>query len=63
MFYDPTLKIGQTVPAYSTVVPNTIPHETKFDGGKTNFINSRDVYRPPESSDVYLKFPKINSLQ
>lgn len=63
MFYDQTLAPNQTVPKYSTVTLNTIPKETVFDGGKTKFIGNRDTYQAPQTSDVYLKFPKINSLQ
>jgi hypothetical protein len=62
MFYDPALAFGQTVPAYSTVNPNTIPLPTTFDNGKTEFINNRDVYESPEIGDSYIKFPKTNPL-
>jgi len=59
--YDPLVKTGFSVPAYSSLVvaSNTSTQRTIFDGNGTKFINYRDIYSGPETGDKYLKFPQI----
>jgi hypothetical protein len=59
--YDPLVKSGFSVPAYTnlTLNNNTSTQRTIFDGNGTKFINYRDIYAAPESGDKYLKFPQI----
>ncbi len=62
IYYDPQIKPGLSVPEYSyltTAVRNS-SELTRFDSGATRFYDNIDVYEPPETSDVYLKFPKLN---
>ena len=60
VYYDPILKSGNRVPAYSYVTTAIQPgnKNTVFDHSGTRFLNNRDTYSVPESDDKYLKFPK-----
>jgi hypothetical protein len=60
VFYDPTLKVGLSVPEYSLVSNQTglISQRTKFDNNGTKFFSNRDSYSVPEQNNKYLKFPK-----
>jgi hypothetical protein len=63
LYYDPVVKIGQTVPAYS-LLSNKVRNShdaTRFDLGATRFFSNIDIYADPETDDVYLKFPKFNA--
>lgn len=61
LVYDPVVKTGFSVPAYTslTASTNTSTQRTIFDGNGTKFINYRDIYTSPETGDKYLKFPQI----
>jgi len=64
IFYDSTLKAGNSVPAY-TVVPTPLANSnntTRFDNYGTRFINDRDTYLDPEVGDTWLKFPETGPL-
>ena len=65
MFYDLALKPGKTVPEFSrlTVQSRSAQNDTQFDGTFTKFINNRDPYTVPGTSDTYLKFPRTNVFQ
>lgn len=62
IYYNPITQPGNTVPTYTilTTENKVAGDTTRFDGGGTRFYNNRDMYLPPESLDVYLKFPKTN---
>lgn len=61
VFYDPTLKTGNSVPEYSAVTYQTgvVTTFTKFDNNGTRFIGNQDTYAAPEQNNKYLKFPKF----
>jgi hypothetical protein len=60
LYYDPILKEGQTVPAYSQFDTSRIivGRQTTFNNGSTKFISLRDRYYAPGSQDKYLNFPQ-----
>jgi hypothetical protein len=62
-YYDPVLKPGQSVPAFTRIPTLLNNPTTRFDNYGTRFINNRDVYETPESGDRYLKFPKVGVFQ
>ena len=60
LFFDPTIKPGNTVPSYT---PTNIDHPfvteaTVFDGSGTRFASNKDTYTEPGTLDKYIKFPK-----
>lgn len=60
LFYDPLVKTGKTVPAYSLLSSQatSTTDNTSFDGTGTRFASNRDNYNQPGTLDKYLKFPK-----
>ena len=60
LFYDPLIKSGKTVPAYSLLSSQATSNtdSTSFDGSGTRFASNRDNYNQPGTLDKYLKFPK-----
>lgn len=60
LFYDPLIKSGKTVPAYSLLSSQATSNtdSTSFDGTGTRFASNRDNYNQPGTLDKYLKFPK-----
>jgi hypothetical protein len=64
VFYDPSLKVGHSVPAYTTVTSAVVTADkiTKFDEYGTRFINNRIAFELPEVNDTWLKFPNAGPL-
>ena len=63
VYFDPILKPGASVPAF-TLIPTLLnTNNTKFDNHGTKFINNRDVYSAPQSADSWLKFPNLGQFQ
>ena len=62
IYYDPTVKTGNTVPSWSvfTGIHQQITTGTIFDGGGTAFYDYRDSYTVPELGDSVVKFPHHN---
>ena len=60
LFLDPSIKPGNTVPAYSLLSDSTreATQDTSFDGEGTRFADNKDSYTEPGSLDKYLKFLK-----
>lgn len=65
LYYNPTLKTGQTVPAYTVfrLSTNAVVSPTSFNNGTTKFFSNRDQYYTPGSQDQYLKFPQTGPFQ
>ena len=65
VYYNPALQTGQSVLSYVTIPTQLAGSEanTRFDNYGTRFINNRITYKNPESSDSYLKFPKMGEFQ
>lgn len=59
IYYDPIVKLGNTVPNYSIIPQEIRTSYTKFDGNGTRFFDYRDEYTLPESGDKYIKFTKL----
>lgn len=59
LFYDPEIKPGHTVPAYSRLpeIRNNA-QKTTFDGNSTRFIGQLDLYEEPDYNDQHLAFPR-----
>lgn len=61
IYYDPIVKVNNSVPEYSRLVSSNVDTtQTVFDGGSTRFYDNRDQYADPGTDDKYLKFPKNN---
>jgi len=63
LYYDPLIKFDRSVPEYSVLTSalEASYNTTRFDGGGTRFYDHRTGYVLPESRDIYLKFPKVDS--
>jgi hypothetical protein len=58
IYYDPIVKINNTIPNYS-IIPQQIKIQyTTFDGNGTRFYDNRDEYVLPGIGDKYIKFTK-----
>jgi hypothetical protein len=59
--YDPLIKDGFTVPAYSlwSDIVKSESNTTIFDKSGTRFFDYRDSYTAPGTGDKYIKFPQI----
>lgn len=70
IFYNPSLQIGQSVPAYtpirtflaSTNKSTNTNNNTRFDEYGTRFIDNRISYEYPEVGDTWLIFPNDGPL-
>ena len=58
IYFDPIVKVGNTVPNYSIIQQQIRTQYTTFDGNGTRFFDYRDEYTVPESGDKYIKFTK-----
>lgn len=65
VYYNPVLQPGNSVPTYTvlTTYLTSANTRTRFDNFGTKFINNRDVYTSPGSSDTWLNFPNLSQLQ
>jgi len=65
MYYDVTIKPGNTVPEYTVLAsePSIEANSTRFDSGATKFHNYRDIIAPPGTDDQYVMFPKKNKYE
>jgi hypothetical protein len=63
VYYDPVVKINNTVPNYSEIPQEIRTTSTVFDGNGTLFYDFRDNYVVPEQGNKYLKFPRVNVFQ
>lgn len=61
IYYDPIVKVNNSVPEYSVLQSSTVDTtQTTFDGGSTRFYDNRDQYAVLGTDEKYLKFPKNN---
>jgi len=58
IFFDPVIKSGTLIPAYSIIPEQIKTNYTTFDGNGTRFFNYRNSYTIPGSEDKYIKFTK-----
>ena len=58
IYYDPIVKVGNTVPNYSPIHQVIKSIGTTFDSRTTLFYDNRDVYVGPEENNHYIKFPQ-----
>jgi len=58
IYFDRTVKAGNTVPNYSILTQKIRTTYTKFDLNGTRFFNNRDSFVVPEQGDKYIKFAK-----
>ena len=63
VYYDTSLKPGNSVPSYTLIPTLLASSNTRFDNYGTKFFSDRDKYTVPGDGDVWLKFPKRNVLQ
>lgn len=64
VFYNQSIAIGQSVPAFTTVsnLHASPDKNTRFDEYGTRFINNRITYENPEINDKWLIFPNEGPL-
>jgi hypothetical protein len=60
VYYDPIVKVNNTVPNYSEIPQEIKTTSTVFDGDGTLFYDFRDTYVVPEQGSKYLVFPRVN---
>ena len=60
VYYDPIVKINNTVPNYSEIPQEIRTISTIFDGNGTLFYDYRDSYIVPGQGNKFLKFPRQN---
>ena len=59
IYYDPIVKVNNSVPEYSVLRSSTVDTtQTIFDGGSTRFYDNRDQFASLGTDEKYLKFPK-----
>jgi hypothetical protein len=63
VYYDTTLKSGNSVPDYTLIPTLLSSSNTRFDSYGTKFFSDKDSYTVPGDGDTWLKFPKRNVLQ
>ena len=63
LFYDPSVKTGNTVPDYSILSDETLTDQTTFDGNGTRFFLYKDNYEVPDVNDSYIKWPQLGVFE
>ena len=63
LFYDPSVKTGNTVPDYSILSDEALTDQTTFDGNGTRFFLYKDTYEVPDVNDSYIKWPQLGVFE
>ena len=63
LFYDPSVKTGNTVPDYSLLSDESLTDQTTFDGNGTRFFKYKDSYEEPDINDAYIKWPQVGVFE
>lgn len=63
LFYDPSVKSGNTVPDYSILAEESLTDQTTFDANGTKFFALKDLYAGPDDNDTYIKWPQVGVFE
>ena len=63
LFYDPSVKTGNTVPDYSFLPEEAITDQTTYDANGTKFFAFKDIYQEPDIGDSYIKWPQLGVFE
>lgn len=63
LFYDPSVKVGNTVPDFSLLPEESLRDQTTFDSNGTRFFRFKDIYQEPDVGDSYIKWPQLGVFE